>query len=75
MDLNFDALGISQQEYERNRESVLRDLKVNTAQPLSFEAFKKTPQERIELENAKAEWRAYMKAHGLGKRCGKVNAN
>lgn len=74
MDLNFDALGFTQQEYERNRENVLRDLKVNSVEPFSWEAFRKTPQERVDLKNAIADWRAYMRMNGLSKRCGKVNA-
>lgn len=40
--------------------------------PLSFEVFKKTPEEKVALANAKSEWRAFMriKHPGWTKRMG-----
>ncbi len=73
MDINCEALGFSQQEYDRNRERLLADLNSRVMPPFNWEVFKKTDKERAELETAKANWRAYMRANGLTKRCGKVN--
>lgn len=75
MDIRFESLGFSQQEYDRNRENLLRDMASKCVQPMSFEIYRKTPEERQELEDAKASWRMYMRSHGLSKRCGKINHN
>jgi len=74
MDINCEALGFSQQEYDRNRAILLRKLNSKTVEPFSWIVFKKTDEERAEMETAKANWRAYMRVNGLSKRCGKVNA-
>ena len=39
---------------ERKREKLQQETNANNIEPLSFEAFEKTPQEREELKKAKA---------------------
>ena len=75
MDIRFESLGITQHEYERNREILKKEQLASLLEPLDPNRNKKTDAEREALVNAKDKWRAYMHANGLSKRCGKVNAN
>ena len=75
MDINFEKMGISPQEHERNKAALQREMLASTMEPFSFEAFKKTPEERAEIATAKAAWREYMRQHGFGRHTHRVNAN
>lgn len=74
MNINCETLGFSQQEYEKNKARLQRDLLDLEVTPFSWKAFEKTTTEREEVENAKSQWRAYMRIHGFTKRCGRINA-
>lgn len=69
----FEKLGFTQQEYERNRESLVKDMALQLIEPVSAEIFQKSEQERAEVYAAKMAWREMMRSHGLTKRCGRVN--
>lgn len=64
--------GVSREErFERKR--LIADDTPVIVKPFSWEEFKKTDEERAELANAKASWRATMRAAGLNKRCRMIN--
>ena len=75
MDIRFESLGITQHEYERNREILKKEQLATLLEPLDPNRNKKSDFEKEELANAKSKWVAYMHANNCSKRCGKVNAN
>lgn len=74
MDINFDLLGFTQQEYERNRARLMDDMSRELVEPFSFETFQKTDEEKTQLANAKKDWRKSMQQAGLSKRGRRINA-
>jgi hypothetical protein len=58
----------SPQEHERNHELLQKELADTCVPKFSFKQYEKTETERLELDNAKLEWRQGMQKAGLSKR-------